>query len=471
MNSFQEKTYLPQNQRKKILLLSDDFRMPSGVGTMSKEIVFGTCQHYNWFQVGAAIDHPDAGKLLDLSADVTKHTGIPDPYVRLLPNTGYGNPTLLRQIIMQEKVDAILHFTDPRQWIWLYQMSPELRQRIPILFYHVWDDLPYPMYNATYYESCDWIACISKQTYNIVKNTYINEPLKDQQVDYIPHGINDSEFFPIEENTPSMEKLMEIKKIMFGESNPKFVVLYNSRNIRRKLPGNIILAFSKFVDSFPKEQQNDIVMIMHTQPVDMNGTDLPEVVKSLAPGKRILFSSNRISAMELNCLYNIADVTINLSNAEGFGLGTAESLMAGTPIIVNVTGGLQDQCRFEDENGDWLNLTSEYPSNHKGKYTKCGAWAFPVFPKVLSLTGSPPTPYIYEDFADWEDATIKLHETYELGREKLKEIGKLGREWLRSDESGMSTIKMSEKFINGIDKSITNFTPLKKYNLYKISGE
>ena len=31
---------------------------------------------------------------------------------------------------------------------------------------------------------------------------------------------------------------------------------------------------------------------------------------------------------------------------EGFGLGTCESLMAGTPIIVNVTGGLQDQCGF-----------------------------------------------------------------------------------------------------------------------------
>ena len=34
---------------------------------------------------------------------------------------------------------------------------------------------------------------------------------------------------------------------------------------------------------------------------------------------------------------------INLASNEGFGLGTAEAVMAGTPMIVNVTGGLQDQ--------------------------------------------------------------------------------------------------------------------------------
>ena len=34
---------------------------------------------------------------------------------------------------------------------------------------------------------------------------------------------------------------------------------------------------------------------------------------------------------------NINDVTINMGPNEGFGLGTCESLMNGTPIIVNVT--------------------------------------------------------------------------------------------------------------------------------------
>jgi glycosyltransferase involved in cell wall biosynthesis len=46
-------------------------------------------------------------------------------------------------------------------------------------------------------------------------------------------------------------------------------------------------------------------------------------------------------------MYNCADCVINISNNEGFGLGTLEAIFAGTPIVVNMTGGLQFQI------GDW----------------------------------------------------------------------------------------------------------------------
>ena len=66
-----------------------------------------------------------------------------------------------------EKPDAILHFTDPRFWGWLYAMEHEIRQQIPILYYTIWDDLPFPHWNENAYESCDLLMAISKQTYNI----------------------------------------------------------------------------------------------------------------------------------------------------------------------------------------------------------------------------------------------------------------------------------------------------------------
>ena len=44
--------------KKKILLFSDDLRMSSGVGTMSREIVMGTVHKFDWVQVGGAIKHP-----------------------------------------------------------------------------------------------------------------------------------------------------------------------------------------------------------------------------------------------------------------------------------------------------------------------------------------------------------------------------------------------------------------------------
>jgi glycosyltransferase involved in cell wall biosynthesis len=136
-------------------------------------------------------------------------------------------------------------------------------------------------------------------------------------------------------------------KKQLTNDNIEFVFFYNNRNIRRKMPGDIILAFKTFCDTLPKEEVDKCCLLMHTQPKDENGTDLPEVARVIAPGCKVYFSDKKLEPNQLNWLYNMADVTINIASNEGFGLGTCESLMAGTPIIVNVTGGLQDQCGFK----------------------------------------------------------------------------------------------------------------------------
>ena len=162
-------TFIPFKERKIIILLSDDLRLPSGVGCVSKEIIMKTMHHFNWVQVGGAIKHPDQGKIVDMSKEMDRLTGIGDNLVKIYPVNGYGDPDLIRYLISEENPDAIMHFTDPRFWIWLYQIEAEIRQYVPILFLHIWDDVPPPMYNRNFYESCDTIACISKQTFNIVK--------------------------------------------------------------------------------------------------------------------------------------------------------------------------------------------------------------------------------------------------------------------------------------------------------------
>jgi len=138
--------------KKKILLLSDDLRMTSGVATMSKEIVLGTIHKYDWVQLGGALNHPEAGKIVDINEDVRKRTGVKDANLKVIPNNGYGNIFTLRMLMEVEKPDAILHFTDPHYWQWLYDAEHEIRQQVPILYYHVWDNLPDPTYNRNIYE-------------------------------------------------------------------------------------------------------------------------------------------------------------------------------------------------------------------------------------------------------------------------------------------------------------------------------
>lgn len=460
------KDWLPKEQRRKILLLSDDLRVPSGIGVMSREIVEGTAHRYNWVQVGAGVNHPDIGKIMDLSEAVSKETGVEDASVKIYPYNGYGDSRLIRWLIDTEKPDAILHFTDPRYWVWLYQIEYEIRRKLPLLYYNIWDDLPYPMYNKEFYMSCDALFSISKQTYNINKQVLGNEK---RYLKYIPHGINTKRFYPLPDTD---EKLLEVRRGLFGSVEVDFVVLYNSRNIRRKQTSDILLAFAEFVRKLTPEQRGRTRFVMHTQPVDENGTDLPVVIRDVVPDIQslVIFSVNRTETDYLNCLYNIADVTINLSSNEGFGLGTCESLVAGTPIIVNVTGGLQDQCGFMDEAGNYLDpdihFTREWGSNHDGRYQTHGEWAFPVFPSNRSIQGSPLTPYIFDDRADWADAADQLLTVYNLGRTERKRRGESGRQYALG-HGQFTAQRMCELFVENIDTAIETFTPRERFELLR----
>ena len=340
---------IERRDKKKILLLSDDLRMHSGVGVMSREIVMGTIDKFDWVQIGGAIAHPDKGKIIDMNQSMVEETGVEDAYLKVLPVSGYGSPELVRQLIQTEKPDAIMIYTDPRFWIWLYQMEHEIRQHIPIFYYNIWDDLPYPMWNEPYYESCDLIMNISKQTHNIVQNVCKNKPRTDWDSTYIPHGINEKDFYPIKNEKERLE-MNKMKSELFRGQDIDFSMLYINRNIRRKMTSDTIMAFREFAYRLPKEKRDKTAFVLHTQPVDPNGTDLPAVVQELCPDLNVVFSTNKLDNKHMNFLYNIADVTINLASNEGFGLGTCESLMSGTPIVVNVTGGLQHQCGVKFRN-------------------------------------------------------------------------------------------------------------------------
>lgn len=160
-----------KSNKKKILLLSDDLRLNSGISTVSRDLVLGSCHVYDWVQLGSAINHPEKGKVLDLSEDAKKHTAVEDASVKIYCYDSYGDPLILRRLIEIENPDAILHFTDPRFWGWLYNMEHEIRSKIPLMYLNIWDDLPFPLYNKDAYASCDLLMAISKQTFGINVNT------------------------------------------------------------------------------------------------------------------------------------------------------------------------------------------------------------------------------------------------------------------------------------------------------------
>lgn len=461
-----KKGYVPKDQRKKILLMCDDIRTHSGIGTIAKEIVLNTAHHYNYVNLGAAIQHPEAGKRLELSSDTNKEAGIDDSSVIIYPSNGYGSPTQLRQLIATEKPDAIFIITDPRYWAWLFQMEGEIRKQIPIIYLNIWDDYPAPRYNESFYESCDLLMGISKQTVNINK-IVLGDKVKDKIIEYVPHGLNHNIYKPLEKDN---SELIEFKKHLFGGKEYDFVAFYNSRNIRRKQVPDTIWSFVQFVDKLPLEEAKKCALVLHTQKVDPNGTDLPAVVDMLCGDDErynIIFSENKLPTEQMNLLYNSTDVQIQLTSNEGWGLSLTEAMLAGNPIIANVTGGMQDQMRFQDNKGLWFTPDENIPSNHRGTYKTHGPWAFPVFPTSISIVGSPPTPYIFDDRCEASDAANKLLEVYNLNSETRKAYGLMGREWAIGDEAGFTAEIQGKRVIQNIDKLFETWKPRAKYELIK----
>jgi glycosyltransferase involved in cell wall biosynthesis len=323
-----------------------------------------------------------------------------------------------------EKPDAIMLITDPRYFEWLFMIENEIRKTMPIIYLNIWDDYPAPLYNKAFYESCDALLAISKQT-QLINELVLDEKRGKKVIEYVPHGLNHEMYYPIEKED-ELKELEQVRSQMFGGKEKDFVVFFNSRNIRRKQIPDTMLAFKIFLDTLPKEKAAKCAMIMHTEVVSDHGTDLDAVRKILFNEypEAIYFSQNKLDNKQLNQLYNIADAQILLTSNEGWGLSLTEAILAGTVIIANVTGGMQDQMGFEDEFGNWYTPTPEIPSNHTGKYKNHGVWAFPVFPTNRSIQGSPKTPYIWDDRCNAEDAAVQIAKVYALDRTERKELGK-----------------------------------------------
>jgi glycosyltransferase involved in cell wall biosynthesis len=267
---------------------------------------------------------------------------------------------------------------------------------MPMVYYHVWDNYPYPTYNRPFYESNDFIATISKVTDDVVKTV-----APDVKSQYIPHAVNSEIFAPIEEK----EQLEEFKKQVFGDyyDPDKFVFFWNNRNARRKQSGSLIFWFKDFLD---KVGNDKACLVMHTEVKDPHGQDLQAIIKNLGlTNGEVLFSQEKVDLRKLSMMYNMADCTVNISDAEGFGLATLESLSCGTPIIVNMTGGLQEQV-----------------TDGKNEF------GIPIYPASRAIIGSQQIPWIYEDRLNGDDVVAAMEKIFNMSKEERDKIGLLGRD-------------------------------------------
>ena len=374
-----------EEKRIKVLTLGDMPLSTSGVGNQTKYVIEALLESgkFEVFSLGGAMKHPQYQLIkTDKWGDLWK----------ILPVDQFGTKEMLRSVIWREKPDIVWLMTDPRFWGWLWEMDNEIRQNIPMVYYHVWDNYPYPKYNKKFYESNDVVATISKLTDDVVRTV-----APDVETHYVPHAVDTEIFQKLDDEI--VDKLREENKGPDGRSlSNRFVVLFNSRNARRKHSGTLVFWFKEFLE---RVGEDNAVLLMHTEPLDPNGPNLMQIVEDLDLNKgQVLFSRDKINEKNMATLYNLADVTVNISDAEGFGLSCLESLACETPVIGVRTGGLQDQLT-DGEN----------------------VFGVMIEPSSQQIVGSQLVPYVMEDRINKQDFLNAMQKMYDAGRDGRAKIG------------------------------------------------
>jgi glycosyltransferase involved in cell wall biosynthesis len=154
-------------------------------------------------------------------------------------------------------------------------------------------------------------------------------------VSVIPHGI-DTEIFhkthatrldaKIEFFAPYADKV--------GDLTNSFIVLNANRNQPRKKLDITMLGFAKFAKNKPE----DVKLYMHTGMID-SSINVDKLATRYGISTRLIVSSSKkgvqnVSDERLNTIYNIADVGINTSAGEGWGLTNVEHAVTGAVQLV-----------------------------------------------------------------------------------------------------------------------------------------
>jgi len=414
-------------EKIKIFTLSDHPLSPSGVGTQTRYMIESLLQtgKYKFISFGGAIKHENYQPV------TVKEYG--EDWV-IYPVDNYGTQDTVRSLIRNERPDVLWFMTDPRFFGWLWEIENEIRPLMPMVYYHVWDNFPYPLYNKPMYDSNDVIITISKVTDEIIKNV---SPTVGRI--YHPHAVNTNIFKKL--SSLEMEK---VKNMHFRDyKKDKFLFFYNNRNARRKMTGSIMFWFKEFLDQVGHDKAT---LLMHTDPHDPYGQDLFMLLEVLnLTNGEILFSTEKYEPEVLAALYNLVDCTVNISDAEGFGLSTLESLACEVPIIVNMTGGLQQQVT-DGEN--WFGIGIE--------------------PASKAVIGSQEVPYICEDRVSKEDFVNALLKIYNMSKKERAALGKAGREYVMKDYNFQNFCDRWDEIFTDIHEKYGSWENRKNYQSWSL---
>lgn len=181
---------------------------------------------------------------------------------------------------------------------------------------------------------------------------------------YIPHGVNQDRYFPLDDEFIENMSIETIK----GDGSEKSIdvkdhfivgIVAANHGDRKNIPHQL-RAFKMFVD----EVDDDAILYIHTQMDSSKGFNLVKVKDEIGiPDKNVIFTRaedyGNVDDDYLNSLYNTFDVFLNCSIGESWGLTITEAQAAGVPCVVTNFSSMPEQLGIEPTEVDWESYLDE----------------------------------------------------------------------------------------------------------------
>ena len=247
-------------------------------------------------------------------------------YPAYVPNTPdvYGFQKIKR--FANNEYDLIFILNDV--WIidlYLKEIKENFKTIPPIVIYTPVDSINhYP----DWYKNFDIVSKVV--AYNEHGRKVIESASGIENIGIIPHGVDTFKFYRLDESRQEIRAGLTDREDFI---NAKMVILNGNRNNPRKQIWNSMIAFSLFA-----KDKKDVFFLYHGGYIDAD-INVIQLSKALDIEDKLILTNTRrgpgnLPDSELNKIYNCAEVGVNTSTGEGWGLVNIEHAVAGGLQIV-----------------------------------------------------------------------------------------------------------------------------------------
>lgn len=255
---------------------------------------------------------------------------------------GFGFEEMI-DIVPKFNPDICVVFNDPRIVTATVEKLKvvQLQKKFKIIVYADQVYVGQPREYITYLnENVDHVIAFTPFWEEIIKEQGVTRPTS-----FLCHGFNKMSHYPVPKS---------IVRPFFGVNQDDFVVINMNRNTPRKRWDVCMAAFAEVVHRKPNDPIKLAIatgVVGAWNLIEIYETELKRWNIPLHIGmSRLIIIENPQSLSDdvTNMLNNLADIGINTSSGEGWGLCSSEAMGLGIPQIVANVGGHKEFCSNED---------------------------------------------------------------------------------------------------------------------------